>query len=78
MSKSATFTLNRKISQLLAAERKKRDQTQAEVATKLKKPQSFVSKYENGQRQLSAADFVSVCKALGISSASILNAIDKY
>lgn len=77
MSKSATFSLNKKISQLLAAERKKRGLTQAEVAAKLKKPQSFVSKYENGQRQLTTADFVSVCKALGVPPASILKAFDE-
>lgn len=77
MSKSATFLLNKKISQLLAAERKKRGLTQAEIAAKLKKPQSFVSKYENGQRQLTAADFISVCKALSVKPAELFKSLDQ-
>lgn len=66
MSKSRSFDTNRKISRLLAQERKKKGFTQAELAAKLKKPQSFVSKVESGQRKLMAADIVDICKALGI------------
>ena len=37
---------------LLKGARKSAGLTQAEVAGRLKKPQSFVAKYENGERRL--------------------------
>ena len=76
MSKSQTFSLNKHINQSLAAERKRKGLTQAQIAKKLRKPQSFVSKYENGQRQLSAADLVAVCKAMGIKPSSFIDTIE--
>lgn len=50
--------------------------TQAEIATRLKKPQSFVSKYESGERRLDVVEFLEVCRALSIKPNSILNKID--
>jgi transcriptional regulator with XRE-family HTH domain len=41
--------------------------TQAEVALRLGRPQSFVSKYESGERYLDVVEFVEVCAALGAS-----------
>ncbi len=38
--------------------------TQAEVATRLGKPQSYVSKYESGERRLDVAELMAVCVAL--------------
>jgi transcriptional regulator with XRE-family HTH domain len=40
---------------------------QVEVATHLDVPQSFVSKYETGQRRLDLVDLQAVCKAVGIN-----------
>jgi transcriptional regulator with XRE-family HTH domain len=41
--------------------------TQAEVAARLGRPQSFVSKYESGERRLDLIELSEVCAALGIS-----------
>lgn len=38
----------------------------------MKRPQSFVSKYENGERQLDVVEFVEVCKAIGVSPARMI------
>lgn len=46
--------------------------TQAQVAQRLKRPQSFVSKYENGERQLDVIEFVAVCKALGVPATELI------
>jgi len=46
--------------------------TQAQVAEKLKRPQSFVSKYESGERQLDVIEFLGVCKAIGIPPVQVL------
>jgi Helix-turn-helix len=45
---------------------------QAQVAQRLKRPQSFVSKYESGERQLDVVEFVAVCKALGVLPAEVM------
>lgn len=39
---------------------------QADVARRLGEPQSFVSKYESGERRLSFVDVARVCDALGV------------
>jgi DNA-binding XRE family transcriptional regulator len=41
--------------------------TQAELAARLGRPQSFVSKYESGERRLDLIELSEVCLALGIS-----------
>lgn len=46
--------------------------TQTEVSIKLSKPQSFVAKYEGGERRLDVIEFVDVCKALGVTPETIL------
>ena len=45
---------------------------QAELATKLRRPQSFVSKYERGERRLDVVEFFEVAKALGINPIAFL------
>ena len=52
---------------LLKELRLSRDLTQVQVATRLKVPQSFVSKYEMGERRLDFVETVLLCEALGIS-----------
>lgn len=60
---------------LLVSAREKAGLTQAEVSEKLRRPQSFVSKYEGGERRLDFVEFLQVCKALGVDPHSILSAI---
>lgn len=45
---------------------------QSELAARLGTPQSFVSKYESGERRLDVIEFVSVCDALGVAPDLIL------
>lgn len=40
---------------------------QVDLAERLGQPQSFVSKYESGERRLDILELRSVCKAVGIS-----------
>lgn len=49
---------------LLIEARKNADLTQVEVAVRLGRPQSFVSKYENGERRLDVVEFLDIAKAI--------------
>jgi len=41
--------------------------SQARLAQLLKKPQSFVSRYETGERRLDVLETKAICDALGVS-----------
>jgi transcriptional regulator with XRE-family HTH domain len=49
---------------LLRDLRKRQHLTQTQLAKRLAKPQSFVAKYERGERKLSAIEFIDVVRAL--------------
>jgi transcriptional regulator with XRE-family HTH domain len=40
---------------------------QADLAKQLGRPQSFVSKYERGERRLDLLELLAICEVLGIS-----------
>lgn len=46
---------------------------QADLAKKLGKPQSFVSRYEAGERRLDLIELQQVCKALGVPLTEFVN-----
>ena len=52
---------------LLVQAREAAGLTQVEVATRLGKHQSFVSKYERGERRLDFTEFIDVAGVLGIN-----------
>lgn len=58
---------------LLIEQRTCASMTQAEVARALKKPQSFVSKYERGERRLDFAETVALCKVFRIDPRWLLS-----
>lgn len=47
--------------------------TQEDVATRLNRPQSYVSKYESGERRLDVIEFLRVAKVLKVSPETLLN-----
>ncbi len=49
----------------LRDERKRAGLTQAKLAKKLRRPQSFVSKYERGDRRLDVIEFIEVAQVIG-------------
>lgn len=63
---------------LLIQARKARGLTQMELADKLRKPQSFVSKYERGERRLDVIEFIEVADALGINSATFAASLRQW
>lgn len=57
----------------LVEARKEKGLTQQAVATLLDKPQSFVSKYESGERRLDVVEFCHIAKVLGHSPIDLLH-----
>jgi transcriptional regulator with XRE-family HTH domain len=64
---------NNKFRELLVGVRKAAGLTQAELSQKLNRPQSFVSKYERGERRLDVIEFGEVAKALSVDPAKLLD-----
>ena len=52
---------------VLRANRLDRNLTQVELAERLERPQSFVSKYECGERRLDLVELGEVCDALEVA-----------
>jgi transcriptional regulator with XRE-family HTH domain len=61
----------------LISARKTAGMTQQEVADRLEKPQSFVSKYERRERRLDVVEFVNIAKAIGIDPCQIVREVEK-
>jgi len=50
--------------------------TQHQLAKRLGKPQSFVSKYERSERRLDVPEFIAVAKAIGVNAKTLLGRIE--
>jgi len=66
MTKSLYSERQERFCKLLIEARKKRGMTQIDISEKLGRPQSFVAKYESGERRLDVLEFLEVAGALGI------------
>jgi transcriptional regulator with XRE-family HTH domain len=65
MSRSLRSPEHLALCELLISARKSAGLTQAEVAARLKRPQSFVAKYEGGEWRLDVIEFIEVVRAMG-------------
>ena len=72
MTQSVFSVRFRRLRELLIEARKSAGLTQIELAQKLSRPQSFVSKYELGERRLDVVEFLEVTEALGIRAEKVL------
>lgn len=70
-----TKQLNQVLS-LLKELRLKSGYTQNDLAKLLDKPQSFVSKYESGERRLDIIELRTICKALRITFSDFINRLE--
>ena len=51
--------------------------TQTEIAQRLGQPQSFVSKYESGERRLDVLELRQVCAVVGVSLADFVRRLER-
>jgi ribosome-binding protein aMBF1 (putative translation factor) len=52
------------------------DLTQADLAERLGRPQSFVSKVESGERRVTVLELREICRAYGISPSDFMRRLD--
>ena len=71
---SPEYVLLRK---LLQRERRISGLNQEEVATALGRAQSFVSKYEQGERRLDVVDFIRLCEVLAANPSMLIRELRK-
>ena len=73
MAKSLHTSEYEAFRKLLLTAREEAGLTQLEVATRLSKPQSFVAKYEGGERRLDVIEFMEICEALKVDPNILIN-----
>lgn len=61
--------------ELMIAARKKAGLTQHDVAKRLRKPQSFVAKYEGGERRIDVVEFITIMRVIGADPVRLLRAL---
>lgn len=69
--------LYRQFTKLLLEARKGKGVTQVELSEMLDKPQSYVSKYETGERRLDVVEMIIICRKLNISPTTVVKKLIK-
>lgn len=77
MEKSTFTPDHERLCRLLREARTEADLRQTDLADRLGKPQSFVSKYESGERRLDLVELGEVCRALGIGLVDFVKRFEK-
>ncbi|ESZ15302.1 helix-turn-helix domain-containing protein [Mesorhizobium sp. L48C026A00] len=75
MPKSLRSPRHQRFLAQLVSLRKAKGLTQAQVADKLDRPQSFVAKYEGGERRLDVIEFLDLTAALDADPCEILSSL---
>jgi transcriptional regulator with XRE-family HTH domain len=75
MAKSLRTPQHEKLRAVLTSARTAAGLTQAELAGKLARPQSFVAKYEKGERRIDVIEFGEIAGALGRDPCKLLAVI---
>jgi DNA-binding XRE family transcriptional regulator len=70
--KSLRSPPHRELLRRLADARTAAGLTQQELAKRLRRHQSFVAKYEGGERRIEVVEFVQICRAIGVAPERLL------
>jgi transcriptional regulator with XRE-family HTH domain len=61
--------------ELMIGARKAAGLTQHQLAKRLRRPQSFIAKYEGGERRVDVVEFIEICKAIEADPNKLLKAL---
>lgn len=77
MTRSAFSRKHQSFLKLLVDARQNAGLTQVSLAKRLGRPQSFVSKYERGERRLDVIEFLEVARALSLDPVRIIHELER-
>ncbi len=77
MEKSIYTKQLNKALKLLKRIRQNAGYTQKDLAIRLEKPQSFVSKYESGERRIDIIELITICNAFGVQITEYIHELEK-
>lgn len=77
MPKSIYSSEQAKLQLLLRQIRRDAGLTQEDLGAKLKRPQSFVSKYESGERRLDVLELREVCGAMSVTLMNFVSKMER-
>jgi len=77
MTKSIFTNKYEALRALIIDARKEKNLTQTQVAKKLGRPQSFVSKFERGERRLDVVEFLDLARVLGLNPCHLLQRLER-
>ena len=75
MSKSVFTQRYNRFRQLLIKARQAAKLTQSQLSSKLSRPQSYVSKYERGERRLDLIEFLEIAEALQVEPETFIKTL---
>jgi transcriptional regulator with XRE-family HTH domain len=75
LPKSIYTARHARLCELLKARRKAAGLTQTIVAQRLRKPPSYVAKYEGGDRRLDVLEFLDVASAIGFEPRRLIRSL---
>ncbi len=76
MKKSLYERRQAAFAELLKGARKEAGLTQVELAKKLRRPQSYVSKYERGDHRLGVIEFLEIARVIGFDPHELLRELE--
>ena len=77
VKKNIRLSQQKKLLVLLRGVRAEAGLTQSELASRLGTDQTFVSKYESGERRLDILELREVCRAIGIDFVNFVRKLDQ-
>ena len=77
MKKNIRLDQQKRLLVLLRGMRVDAGLTQSELASRLSRDQTFVSKYESGERRLDVLELREVCRAIGTDFVTFIRKLDK-
>ncbi|MGO9097122.1 MAG: helix-turn-helix domain-containing protein [Bryobacteraceae bacterium] len=77
MLKARSATAQERLQALLRQVRTEAGLTQTDVAQRMGQPQSFVSKYESGERRLDILELREICQVAGMSLPEFIRRLEE-